>query len=331
MPLEPISPIRIVCVSFIAAGACASSISPAAEPAWPVKPIRFVVPFAPGGPTDIIARAVAQKLAELTSVPVVIDNRGGAGGNIGAEIVARSVADGYTILMAATSTHAINASLYTRLGFDPIADFAPVTLVSSTPTLLAVYPGVPATNVRELIQLARARPGEISYASAGNGSSNHLAGVMLGMMAGIDLVHVPYKGSGPALLDVISGQVPMMFNNMASITQYVRAGRLRALAVTSSQRSTLMPELPTVAESGLPGFEARSWHGVIAPAKTPAAIVGRLHMDIVRGLSDPALRARLEPQGVELVGNSPAEFSAFIRSESTKWAKVVKASGARAD
>lgn len=316
--------IAILFLASLAGGAlCAQS--------YPTRPIRFVVPFAPGGPTDILARAVGQKLTEAFGQTIVIENRGGAGGNIGAELVARSPADGYTMLMGATSTHAINPSLYHKLGFDPVKDFIPVSLVANTPSLLAVHPALPVRTIKDLIALAKARPGQLTYASAGNGSSNHLAGVLLSMMAGIDLVHVPYKGSGPALVDVISGQVPMMFNNTASVMPHVTAGKLRAVALASLERSALLPDIPTVAESGLPGFEVRSWHGVFVPAGTPREVVNRLSTEIVRAVRAADVKSRLNAQGVELVGSSPEEFAEFVKKELAKWAKVVRQSGARAD
>lgn len=298
---------------------------------YPSKPVRFVVPFAPGGPTDIFARAISSKLTDALGQPVVVDNRGGAGGNIGTELAARAAPDGYTLLLGTVGTHAINPSLYARVGFDPIKDFAPITLIADTPTLLAVHPSIPAKSVRELVALAKTRPGQLSYASAGNGSSNHLAGVLLCMMAGIDMVHIPYKGSGPALIDVIAGQVPVMFNNPASIMPHLKAGRLRAIAVSSAERSPLLPALPTLAESGVPGFEVRSWHGAFAPAATPRDIVNRLNADIVQALRQPDIKERFASQGVELVGNKPEEFAAFLQKEHAKWSKVVKASGARAN
>ena len=314
-----------LCISFVVTAPSARA------QAYPVKPIRLIVPFAPGGPTDILARAVSAKLTESLGQSVVVENRGGAGGNIGAEIVARAPPDGYTLLMGATSTHGINPHLYTRLGFDPVKDFAPVTLVANTPSLLAVHPSLPVRTVRDLIALAKIKPGQLSYASAGNGSSNHLAGVLLCMMAGIDMIHIPYKGSGPALIDVIAGQVPVMFNNTASVMPHVKADKLRAVALTSAERSPLVPGLPTVAESGLPGFEVRSWHGIFVPAATPRDVIGRLNTEIVKGLHQSDVKERLNAQGVELVGNKPEEFAAFIQKELAKWSKVVKASGARAD
>ena len=320
---------RIVIAAFCVLSGTAAQGAEAQT--YPSKPVRFIVPFAPGGPTDIFARAVSAKLAEALGQPVVVDNRGGAGGNIGTEMVAKAAADGYTLLMGTVGTHAINPSLYPRVGFDPIRDFAPITLVADTPSLLAVHPSVPANTVRELVAIAKAKPGQLSYASAGNGTSNHLAGVLLCMMAGIEMVHIPYKGSGPALIDVLAGQVPVMFNNPASIMPHLKAGKLRALALSSATRSRLLPALPTLAESGVPGFEVRSWHGAFAPAGTSRDIVTRLHGEIVKALSQPDVKERFEAQGVELVGNRPEEFAAFLQKEQVKWSKVVKASGMRAD
>ncbi len=309
---------------------CAAALPAMSQP-YPAKPVRFIVPFAAGGPTDILARSIGQKLGDALGVSVVVDIRGGAGGTIGTELVAKSPPDGYTLLMGATSTHAISPSLYARIGYDPIKDFAPVTLVANTPSLLAVHPALPVKSVRDLIALAKSRPGQLSYASAGNGSNNHLAGVLFCKMAGVNMVHIPYKGSGQALVDVVGGHVPLMFNNTASVMPFVRAGKLRAIALTSAARSLLLPELPTVAESGLPGFEVRSWHGVFLPAGTPPEITARLNAEIVKILRLPDVKERLNAQGVELDGSSPEELAAFVRKELAKWAIVVKESGARAD
>jgi tripartite-type tricarboxylate transporter receptor subunit TctC len=319
------------CALIAANGALAQRTASESASSYPSKPIRLVVPSAPGGGTDIVARLIGQGLQDAWGQTVVVDNRGGAGGNIGTEMVARAAPDGYTLLMGTVGTHAINPSLYARVGFDPIKDFAPITLVADTPSLLAVHPSVPAKTVRELVALAKAKPGQLSYASAGNGTSNHLAGVLLCMMAGIDMVHIPYKGSGPALIDVIAGQVPVMFNNPASIMPHLKAGRLRAIALSSAERSRLVPGLPTVAESGVPGFEVRSWHGAFAPAGTSRDIVNRLNSEMVKALNQPDVKERFASQGVELVGNKPEEFAAFLQKEHAKWSKVVKASGARAD
>ena len=299
--------------------------------AYPNKPVRLVVPFPPGGTTDILARSVAQKLYEAWGQQVLIDNRPGAGGNIGTEIVAKAVPDGYTLLMGTVGTHAINSSLYSRLPFDPVKDFAPVTLVASVPNVLVVHPSLPAKSVKELIALIKAKPGELTFASSGNGTSIHLAGELFKSMTGTTMLHIPYKGSAPALTDLLGGQTNMMFDNLPSSIQHIKSGKLRALAVTSSHRSSALPDVPTVAESGVPGFEASSWFGVLAPAGTPREIVNKINADIVKALSAPEIRERLSGQGAEPVGNTPEQFAAYIKAESAKWAKVVKESGAKVD
>ncbi len=303
----------------------------AAADAYPAKPIRFVVAFPPGGGTDIIARVIAQKLAERFAQQVVVDNRPGAGGNIGTDIVAKSAPDGYTILMGSAGPLAINASLFAKMPFDPIRDLAPVTLAASTPNVLVVHPSLPARTVKELIALARAKPGEINFASSGHGTPAHLAGELFNSMAGVILVHVPYKGAAPALADLLGGQVQLMFSTMPPAMPHVKDGKLRALAVTSRKRSPAAPELPTMDEAALPGFEAITWHGVVVPAGTSAAIIARLNREIVAILHLPEVVERLSSQGSEPVGSTPEEFAAYIRSESVKWAKVVRESGAKAE
>jgi tripartite-type tricarboxylate transporter receptor subunit TctC len=298
---------------------------------YPTKPIRMIVPFPAGGTTDILARSVGQKLGEAVGRQVIIDNRPGAGGNIGSDMVAKAAPDGYTLLMGTVGTHAINASLYAKMPYDHIQDFAPITLVAAVPNVLVVNPSVEAKSVRELIALAKAKPGQLSFASSGNGTSIHLSGELFKTMAGIDMLHVPYKGSAPALTDLIGGQVNLMFDNLPSSLPHIKAGKLRALAVTSGKRSPALPDVPTIAEAGLPGFEASSWFGVFAPAGTPKEIITRLNMEIVKALTSPELKERLAAQGAEAVGNSPEQFAAHIRSETAKWAKVVKASGATVD
>src|SRR6267154_1873703 len=290
----------------------------AAAQAWPEKPVRFVVGFTPGGPSDILARALGQKLAESWGQQMVIENRPGAGGNIAAELVAKSAPDGYTWLLGNNSILATNQSLYGKLGYDPVKDFAPVALVAIQPNILVVNPSVPASSVKELIALAKAKPGELNYASSGSGAAAHLAGV-------------PYKGAQPALTDVIAGQAQLMFATSASVIPYIKAGRLRALAVTTAQRSASVPELPTVSEAGVPGFEAITWHGVVVPAATPRPLVERLNADIVKVLRVRDLRERLESLGAELAPGTPQDFADYIAREIPKWAKVVKDSGARAD
>jgi tripartite-type tricarboxylate transporter receptor subunit TctC len=298
---------------------------------WPEKPLRFIVGFTPGGPSDIIARALGQKLTELWTQQVVIENRPGAGGNIAAEIAAKSAPDGTTWLLGNNSILATNQSLYRKLAYDPVKDFAPVALVAIQPNILVVNPGVPAGSVKELIALAKAKPGELNYASSGSGAAAHLAGELFKAMTGVEMVHVPYKGAQPALTDVIAGQVQLMFATSASAIPYIKAGRLRALAVTTAKRSATVPELPTVSEAGVPGFEAITWHGVVVPAATPAPLVERLNADIVRVLRMRDLRERLESLGAELAPGTPQDFAEYIAREIPKWAKVVKDSGARAE
>ena len=299
---------------------------------YPSRPIRLVVPYPPGGPLDIMARAIGQKLTEAWSQPVVVDNRAGAGGNIGADLVAKSPADGYTLLMGAVATHAINPTLYAKLPYDPVKDFAPVALVAQVPNILVVNPSVPAGSVKELIELARARPGYLNFGSGSTGSTGHLAGELFNAMAGVQMVHIPYKGGAPAMADLLAGQVQLMFDNLANALPNVRAGRLRALAVTTLARSPAMPDLPTIAESGLPGFDLTTWFGLMVPAGTPPEIVIKLNAGIVRALNAKDMRERLEKMGTEPpADNTPEHFAAFIRAEAAKYAKVVKESGARVE
>ena len=298
---------------------------------WPEKPVRFIVGFTPGGPSDIIARALGQKLAELWAQQVVIENRPGAGGNIAAEITAKSAPDGTTWLLGNNSILATNQSLYRKLGYDPVKDFAPVALVAVQPNILVVNPGVPANSVKELIALAKAKPGQLNYASSGSGAAAHLAGELFKAMTGVEMVHVPYKGAQPALTDVIAGRAQLMFATSASAIPYIKAGRLRALAVTTARRSATVPELPTLSEAGVPGFEALTWHGVVVPSATPAPLIERLNRDIVSALRMPDLRERLESLGAELATGTPRDFADYIAREIPKWEKVVRDSGARAE
>ena len=299
---------------------------------YPSRPIRLVVPYPPGGPLDIMARAIGQKLTEAWNQAVVVDNRPGAGGNIGADLVAKSPADGYTLLMGAVATHAINPTLYGRLPYDPVKDFAPVALVAQVPNILVVNPSVPVRSVRELIDLARARPGYLNFGSGSTGSTGHLAGELFNTMAGVRMVHIPYKGGAPAMTDLLAGQVQLMFDNLANALPNVRAGRLRALAVTTLARSPAMPDLPTIAESGLPGFDLTTWFGLMVPAGTPTEIVSRLNAEIVRALNAKDMRERLEKMGAgPPADNTPAHFAAFIRAEAAKYAKVVRDSGAKVE
>ena len=295
------------------------------QPAYPVKAIRIIVPFAAGGATDILARAIGQKLTEAFGQPVIVDNRPGAGGNIGTDMAAKAAPDGYTLVMGGVGPNAINAALYPKLPYDPVNDFAPVVHVANVTNVLVVHPSLPAKSVAELIALARARPGKLTHASSSPGSAGHLAGEMMKIMAHIDMVTVNYKGSGPALIDLISGQVDLMFDNMPPCLPHIRSGKLRALAVSNAERTSVLPDLPTVAESGLRGFDAGSWFGILAPAGTQPDIVNRLNAVIVKSLTTPELRERLTSQGATPVGGTPEQFGRHIRSEIDKWAKVIKA------
>jgi len=299
--------------------------------AFPDKPVRFVIGFTPGGPSDILARAVGQKLAERWGQQVVIENRPGAGGNLAAEVVAKSAPDGHTWLLGNNSILATNQSLYRKLPYDPVRDFAPVALVAVQPNILVVHPDVKANSVMELVALAKQNPGRLNYASSGAGAAAHLAGELFKTMAGVDIVHVPYKGAQPALTDLIAGHAQLMFATSASVIPYVKAGRLRALAVTTAQRSPSVPELPTVSEAGLAGFEATTWHGVVVPSATPGPLVQRLNEELNLVLNNKELRERLAGLGAEVVTGTPREFADYIAREIPKWSKVVRDSGARAE
>jgi tripartite-type tricarboxylate transporter receptor subunit TctC len=299
--------------------------------AFPNHAIRLVVPFPAGGTTDILARDVAKQLTETLGQAVVVDNRPGAGGNIGADIVAKAAPDGYTLLMGTVGTHAINPSLYAKMPYDHIKDFVPVVLVAGVPNVLVVNPSVPVNTVADLVKLAKAKPGSINFASSGSGTSIHLSGELFKTVAGVDMTHVPYKGSSPALTDLMGGQVQIMFDNLPSSLPLIKSGKLRAVAVTSLKRAPALPDVPTVAESGFPGFEASSWFGILAPAGTPAPIVARLNAEVNKWLQSPAGKQQLLTQGAEAAGGPPENFVAHIRAETEKWAKVVKASGAKVD
>lgn len=297
---------------------------------YPSRPVHLIVPFPPGGVTDLVGRIIAQRLSEGLGQPIIVENRGGGAGSIGALAAARSSPDGYTLFMG-TATHAINATLMPNTGYDLTRDFAPISLVASVPLLLAVHPSVPAKDVKELVAYARAQKGRANFASGSSGSASHLAGEMLKTMASVDMTHVPYKGGGPALQDLLAGHVSIMFENMPSILPHVQSGKLRGIAVTGRKRSAAMPDLPTMIEAGFPDFEAGSWYGLYAPAGTPPEIVTRLHAEVVKALKTPEMQKQLSAQGAEPVGNSPQEFAAFIRSEIAKWAKAIKASGAKTE
>jgi len=303
----------------------------AAAQAYPDKPIRVIVPVPAGGTPDVVARMVAPGLSTLLGQQLVIDNRGGAGGLIGAELAARAVPDGYTVFFSSPGSLTILPHLQKQVAYDTLKDFAPISLVSIGPFLLITHPSVPARTVKELIALARAEPGKLNYASAGNGAANHLAMELFKSMAGVNITHVPYKGAPQAVTDLIGGSVNLMFNSIPPVLQHIKTGRLRLLAVASAKRSPQLPDVPTVSEAGVPGYEAITWFGLLAPAKTPKPIIARLNDVMVKVVHAPDLKSQLEIQGYDPVGSSPEEFAAFIRAESEKYAKVVKFSGAKVD
>ena len=303
--------------------------APAQQP-YPVKPIRIISPFAPGGGNDVLCRAVAQKLTESLKQQVIVESRPGANGIIGTEAAARAAPDGYTIVLV-PSGHAVNPSLHKKLPFDSIRDFTPISLAGWSPLVLAVHPSLPAKNVRELVVLAKARPGQLTYVSAGVGSSGHLAGALFETMTGTKMVHIPYKGMSPAVTDLIGGQVTMTFGTSLGVVPQVRNGRLRALAITSAQRSAGLPDIPTVAESGVPGYEASLWYGFLGPARMPAEIVNRLSSEIAAALAQPDVRERLASQGVDARSNTPEEFARMLASDMERWAKVVRRAGVQAE
>ncbi len=301
----------------------------AAAQQYPSKPIRFIIGFTPGGTTDILARVVGQKMTEALGVQVIIDNRPGAAGNIGAELAARSVPDGYTVFMGHIGTLAVNPWLYAKLPYDPIRDFAPITLVAMVPSMLVVNPKVPANSVKELIALAKSRPGFLKYGSTGSGGTPYLAVEYFKLMAGLNIVEIPYKGAAPLTTDLIGGDIALTITGIPALLPHVKSGRLRALAVSSAKRSPAVPDLPTIAEAGLPGYEATAWYGVLAPAGTPREILAKLNAAIVAGIKQPDVAERLAGEGAEFVGNMPEEFAAFIKTELARWGEVIKATGVK--
>ena len=319
----------IAVVATLAVATVAPAI--AAGETYPSKPIRLVVPFPAGGPLDAVARAIGEKLTDAWRQPVVIDNRPGAGGNIGADLVAKSAPDGYTILEGALSTHAVNVSLYSKMPYDPIRDFAPITLVAVTPNVLVVNPTLPVSSVADLIAYARAHPGKLSFGSGSNGSAGHLAGEAFKKEAGVDMVHVPYKGGAPAMQALLAGDTQLMFDNLANSTPQLKSGKIKALAVTTAKRSALAPELPTLAETGLPGFDIYTWWGFMAPAGTPKEIVAKWSAEVARLLATAEMKAFFARQGAEPAPSSPEEFAALIRREIPKYAKIIRDSGAKVD
>jgi len=316
--------------AWIAAAALSAAAGAACAQTWPAKPVRIVVGFPAGGATDVVARAVGQRLNEAFGQTVIVDNRPGAASNIGAEAVARAPADGYTLLMGSISL-AINPSLYAKLPYNALTDFAAVIQVTHTPFMLCVHPSMPVKSAKELIALARARPGQLQYGSAGNGSGAHLFTELFRSMAGVDVQHIPYKGAAPAMTDLLGGQIPFMFDNIISMAPQGKAGKLRCLAVTTKTRSPIAPDLPTLAEAALPGYEGNAWFGLFAPAGTPAAAIERLNAEVNRALGAAALKEKLESLGCEPAGGTAASFATFFRAEVEKWGKVVKSAGVRID
>ena len=304
---------------------CASGLAAAA---FPDKPIRLIVPFPAGGAADVMARGMAQRLGQELGQQIVIDNRGGAGGTTAAEAAAKAPADGYTLFFGTMGTHAINAALYSKLRYDPVKDFAPISLTHITPRVLVVGPSVPAKNIAELIALARSKPGTLTYGSAGNGSSSHLSGALFESLAGVDMLHVPYKGSSPLLVDVLAGRVDMTFDSYTVYEEHIKSGKVRPLGVTSKVRMGVLPQVPTIAQSGLAGYDVSNWLGVFAPAATPKDVIATLHTALGKAMAAPDLRSQLIALGIEPAFGSPEEFAALIRAELPKWAAIVKKSGA---
>ena len=315
--------ICMLCIAAVSAGQVLAQ-------AYPSKPIRLVVPFPPGGPTDILGRAIGAKLSEFMGQPVIIDNRGGAGGGIGADNIAKSAPDGYSLLLGTTGTHTINPNLYSKLPYDPIKDFVPISLVVKYLNILVVNPSLPVKSVADLIALAKQKPGQITFGSAGNGSSNHLTAEMLATMTGVKMQHVPYKGSGPALTDVIAGQINFMFDQYSTVAPNIKAGKLRAIGIATKQRHRLLPDVATIGET-VPGFEVSPWYGLFAPAGTPKDIVNRLNTELTKVMKSTDIHNRMTTLGWDPVTNTPEEFAAQIKSELAVWADVVKKSGARID
>ena len=299
--------------------------------AYPTTPVTIIVPFAAGGTTDILARIIGQALTAELGQSVVVDNRAGAGGNIGGQAAAKATPDGHTLFMGTVGTHAINASLYKKMPFDPVKDFAPLTRVANVPNLLVANPAQPYKSVKDLIAYAKANPGKVNFGSSGNGSSIHLSGELFKSLAKVDMQHVPYKGSAPAVTDLLGNQIGIMFDNMPSAIQHVRSGSLVPLAVTTAKRSPELPNVPTIAEAGVPGYEATSWFGMFAPAGTPAPVLAKLNAAIVKVLAQPDVKKKINEQGAEVYSETPEQFAAFIQAESVKWGKVVKESGASLD
>ena len=321
------------CYRLAAVLLAAAALMPitAAAQSFPAKPIHIIVPYPPGGALDVTARSIANELTKLLDQPVVVENRSGAGGNVGGEAVARAAPDGYTLFATTSAIHAINPVLYKTMPFDPNKDLAPVVALVVLNNVLVVHPSVPARSVQELIALAKGQPGKLTFASSGNGTTVHLSGELFKMMTGVDMLHVPYKGSAPAVTDLIAGQVNMMFENIPAAMPHIRSGKLRALGVTGNKRSPLLPEVPTIAESGLPGYESSVIYGLVAPAATPKEIISKLNAAAVKGANTKEFRERMEGLGYEVIAGSPEQMAEMLRTEIARWAPVIKASGARVD
>lgn len=318
-----------VFLALLLAGA--SAVTQGAEPAYPVKPIRMISPYAAGGGSDTLARILGQKLLEAWGQPVVVDNRPGSGGVIGAETVARATPDGYTLFVTPSAVLTINPHIYSKLRYDTFRDFAPITMASNSPYLLVVHPKIPAASIKELVAYAKANPGKMNYSSSGNGSSTHLAGVLFNNMAGVEIVHIPYKGAAPAIVDLLAGNIQMRFSSVVPVLPHVRSGRLRGIAISSAKRYGPLPDTPTISESGLPGYVVESFYAVVAPAGTPHAIIAKINAEIVRNLKTPEIAAHMANDGAEAIGSSPEELAKALRDDYARWAKPVKDSGARAD
>ena len=324
-------PFRLPPFAFLLMGCCALPAQAAEAQQYPTRPIRLVLGFAPGGASDTMARVIATRLSESIGQPVVIDNRAGAGGNIAAEIVARSNPDGYTLLLGNNGMLAVNVSLYPKIGFNPLKDFAPVVLIASQPNVVVVHPAVAAKSMKELIALAKSKPGQLNYASPGAGTTGHLAGELFKRMAGVEYVIIPFKGGGPSAVSVLSGQTQFSFATALSVQPHIKSGKLRALAVTTAKRSPSFPDLPTVAEAAVPGFDAITWHGIVVPAGTPQPIIVKLNREFNKLLQSPEMRERMLTLGSEVIGGEPKQLTDFIRTEIPRWAKVIKESGAKPD
>ena len=320
---------KVLALGFVACMTTANTPDATAQN-FPTRPIRLISPFPPGGGSDILCRIMGQAVAKSIGQPVLVDNQPGANTIVGVDIVAKAAPDGYTLVMA-SSSHTVNATLYAKLPHDSIRDFAPVSLLASTPYIVAIYPGLQATTIKELIALARAKPGQLSYPSAGTGNPSHLSVELFASMAGVNLLHVPYKGTSPGVVDLIAGRHALVITTVLSVAPFIKSGKLRALAITSETRSPAMPDLPTVIESGLPGYEVSSWSGVLAPANTPRPVVNRLHAEFVKSLSAPEVKELFTTQGISPVGNTPEQFAAILQTDIARWARVIKATGATAE